>query len=70
MNIFGNGLTMTVVMLDGGWSDYVVVLNILAIVAIVSSRYSSRIYVYMGSKAQEVVLEFFAIAYNFDMKTG
>ena len=61
---------MTVVMLDGGWSDYVIVLNILAIVTIVSSRYSSRIYVYMGSKSQEVVLEFFAIAYNFDMKTG
>ena len=61
---FGKGLTTAVFILVGNWPDNLEVLMIFMSVGIMSSRHSSRKEVGMGSKAQEISLEFFIVVCN------
>ena len=69
-NIFSKGLTIAVFILVGNWPDNIEVLMIWVSVGRMSSRHSSRGYVGMGSKAQEVGFEIFIIVCNCVIVTG
>ena len=70
MNIFSKGFTIAVFILVENWPDSIEVLMIWVNVGRMSTRYSSRRDVGMGSKAQEVGLELFIIVCNCVIVTG